>query len=98
MANRPLIRSNLADVKEQILAKPTRKPVPPESTNAEAFYYVKQINAGTELVVHLDGGEEVQGTLEWYDRAALMLKRQDAPDLLLMKHAIRYIRKNEEDA
>ena len=45
--NRKLIRPSLNEIKEQI-APPRRaplqkKPVPPDQTNAENFYYVKQM-------------------------------------------------------
>ena len=97
MSNRRLIRPNLADMKDKGDGKPRRKPAPPEITHAEAFYYVKQIDAGTPLVVVLNDGEELEGTIEWYDRGCLKIQRQGAPDLLLMKHAISYIYKREED-
>ena len=39
--NRKLIRPDLSDIKEQLPSKAYRgrKPVPPEQTSAEAFYY-----------------------------------------------------------
>ena len=97
MSNRRLIRPNLADIKDKRDGKPRRKPAPPESTNAEAVYYVKQIETGTPLVVVLTDGEEIEGTIEWYDRGSLKVNRENAPDLLLMKHAISYIYKREDD-
>ena len=33
---------------------PRRRPVPPEQTSAEAFYYLKQMNNQTPMVVVLD--------------------------------------------
>ena len=46
--NRKLIRPDLAEIKEQFhtTAKMYRqkKPVPPEQTNAESFYYLKQMS------------------------------------------------------
>lgn len=75
---------------------PRRRPVPPDATSAEAFYYLKQMNAKTPMVVLLDNGEELRGIIEWYDRSCIKLHRQGAPNLLLMKHAIRYMFKADE--
>ena len=97
MANRRLIRPNLADIKERVQVKPRRKAAPPEATSAEAFYYVKQINSGTPMIVILNDGDKLEGVIEWYDRSCIMLNRENAPDLLLMKHAIRYMHKQEVD-
>lgn len=95
MSNRRLIRPNLADVKERFGAKPKRKTPPPEATSAEAFYYVKQMNAQTPMVVVLTDGEQLEGVIEWYDRSCIKLNREGAPNLLLMKHAIRYMHKRD---
>ena len=43
-----------------------RRPAPPEQTNAEAFYYLKQMNNQTPMVVVLDNGDELRGHIEWY--------------------------------
>ena len=52
--NRKLIRPSLNEIKEQIApprrAAPQKKPVPPDQTNAENFYYVKQMQAKTPMV------------------------------------------------
>jgi sRNA-binding regulator protein Hfq len=73
-----------------------RKAVPPESTSAEAFYYLKQMNAKTPMIVVLTDGEELRGVIEWYDRGAIKVNRFGAPNLLVMKRAIRYMYKAEE--
>lgn len=96
MSNRRLIRPNLADIKERAPSRPHRKPAPPEVTNAEAYYYVKQIDACTPIVVVLADGEQVEGTIEWYDRGCIKLNREELPDLLLMKHAISHIYKSND--
>jgi hypothetical protein len=45
--NRKLIRPSLNEIKEQITpprrAQQQKKPIPPDQTNAENFYYVKQM-------------------------------------------------------
>jgi host factor-I protein len=73
-----------------------RKPPPIAETNAETFYYKKQIDAHTEMTIVLNGGEEVTGTIEWYDRDALKINRKDAPNLLLLKHNIKYMFKADD--
>ncbi len=94
--NRRLIRPSLAEVKEQsVTPGPRRKPVPPEQTHAESYYYVKQMQARTPVVVVLTDGELIRGTVEWYDRDCIKITRSGVPNLLLYKSAIKYIYKDE---
>ena len=72
-----------------------RVPPPPE-TNAEIFYYKKQIDAHTVMVIVLLDGEEIEGTIEWYDRGALKVNRKSAPNLLVLKRNIKYMYKADE--
>jgi sRNA-binding regulator protein Hfq len=65
-------------------------------THAEIFYYRKQINSRTLMVIVLTDGEEIEGTIEWHDRDALKVNRADAPNLLLLKHNIKYMFKAED--
>ena len=69
---------------------------PPNETNAEIFYYKKQIDAHTVMVIVLLDGEEIEGTIEWYDRGALKVNRKSAPNLLLLKRNIKYMYKADE--
>ena len=69
---------------------------PPTETNAEIFYYKKQIDAHTVMVIVLLDGEEIEGTIEWYDRGALKVNRKSAPNLLLLKRNIKYMYKADE--
>lgn len=74
-----------------------RKRIPPPSeTSAEIFYYKKQIDAHTPMVIVLLDGEEIEGTIEWYDRGALKVNRRDAPNLLILKRNIKYMFKADE--
>lgn len=73
------------------------KAAPPEVTNAENFYYLKQMNAKTPMVVVLTDGEQVRGCIEWYDRASIKVNREGAPNLLVQKHCIKYLYKQEEE-
>ena len=69
---------------------------PPTETHAEIYYYKKQIDAHTPMVLVLQDGEEIEGTIEWYDRGALKINRRSAPNLLVLKRNIKYIYKAEE--
>ncbi len=69
---------------------------PPMETNAEIFYYKKQIDAHTLMVIVLLDGEEIEGTMEWYDRGAIKVNRQSAPNLLVLKRNIKYMYKADE--
>jgi sRNA-binding regulator protein Hfq len=73
-----------------------RKRVPPEQTNAESFYYKKQMDSRTPMVIVLQDGEELRGTIEWYDKGSLKLHRQDGPNLLILKHNIKYLYKDQD--
>jgi sRNA-binding regulator protein Hfq len=74
-----------------------RKRVPPPvETNAEIFYYKKQIDAHTLMIIVLQDGEEIEGTIEWYDRGALKVNRKSAPNLLVLKHNVKYMYKADE--
>lgn len=72
------------------------KAAPPESTNAENFYYLKQMSSRTPMVIVMTDGEEIRGWIEWYDRACLKVNREGAPNLLIQKHCIKYLFKEEE--
>lgn len=74
-----------------------RKRQPPATeTHAEIYYYKKQIDAHTPMVLVLQDGEEIEGTIEWYDRGALKINRRSAPNLLVLKRNIKYMYKAEE--
>src|SRR5436305_712015 len=54
MANRKLIRPDMNELKKDLPARSVRrKQTPPEQTNAEEFYYLKQMAAKTPMVVIL---------------------------------------------
>ena len=95
--NRKLIRPDLTDIKGTSKLFRTRKPVPPEQTSAESFYYKKQMENHTRMVIVLHDGEEIRGTIEWYDKSALKVHRPDAPNILLMKDTVKYMYKENED-
>lgn len=74
----------------------SRKASPPEQTNAENFYYQKQMQSRTPMVIVLRGGEEVRGVIEWYDRCCIKVNRTTEPNLMIYKPAIRYMYKEGE--
>ena len=97
--NRKLIRPSLNEIKEQI-TPPRRAPqaqkkaVPPDQTNAENFYYVKQMQAKTPMVFVLRDGETLHGVIEWYDKCCLKVNRNGEPNILLYKPCIKYMYKD----
>jgi len=75
-----------------------KKPAPPEQTNAENFYYQKQMQSRTPMVIVLRDGEEVRGIIEWYDRNCIKVNREDGePNLMIYKPAIKYMFKEGEN-
>lgn len=80
-----------------------------ESSYAEVFYFQKQIQSQTRMVVVLENGMEIEGIIEWYDRYAIKLRNVGMPDaaenghgggrnrVLIYKDGIRYIYKAGED-
>ena len=99
--NRKLIRPDLSELKEHFHGTARlfrqRKPIPPEQTNAESFYYLKQMTNKTRMVIVLKDGQELRGTIEWYDKAALKVHRPDEPNILLQKDTVKYMYKENED-
>ena len=78
------------------LIGPRRKQVPPEQTNAENFYYLKQMGARTPLVVVLLDGEEIHGWIEWYDKDCVKVHTHGEQNYLVYKHAIKYLYKERQ--
>ncbi len=95
MTNRKLIRPDV-DQRGAAGRGVRRKQVPPEQTNAEEFYYLKQMASKTPMVIFLTNDEELRGWIEWYDKGAIKLNRPNEPNLLIPKHNIRYMFKEEE--
>jgi sRNA-binding regulator protein Hfq len=75
-----------------------RKPAPPEQTNAENFYYQKQMQSKTPMVIVLRDGEEIHGMIEWYDKSCLKVARNGQSNLLVYKPAIKYMFKEGENS
>ncbi len=73
-----------------------RKSPPPDQTNAENFYYQKQMQGKTPMVIVLTDGEEVHGVIEWYDKACIKVNRNGAPNVMIYKPSIKYMYKEAE--
>jgi host factor-I protein len=74
-----------------------RKTAPPEQTNAENFYYQKQMQSKTPMVIVLRDGEEIRGMIEWYDKSCIKVGRNGQTNLLIYKPAIKYMFKEGEN-
>ncbi len=105
--NCKLIRPSLDAVKEKVQHQKRRpqpqrstqqkgkRATPPEHTSAENFYYLKQMQNETSMVLVLQDGEELRGVIEWYDKACLKLNRPEGRNLLVYKDAIKYLYKDD---
>lgn len=93
-ANRKLIRPSIQEIKEKINGRRSAgKTAPPDQTNAENFYYMKQMQSKTPMVVVLKDGETLEGTIEWYDKSCIKFNRDNDPNLLIFKSNIKYMHK-----
>jgi host factor-I protein len=99
MVNRKPIRPSLSDIKVQMprYGPVPRKSVPTEATNAEKYYYIKQMAAKTPMIVKLTDGEEIHGVIEWHDKNCIEIHRRDGPNLLILKHVIKYMYKQKKN-
>jgi len=69
-----------------------------EPSHAEVFYYQKQVQAQTPMVVVLDDGERLEGVIEWFDKDAVKLRLTTLQRVLVYKSAIKFIYKTGENA
>ena len=102
--NRRLIRPSLTEVKETRAPRegapprkdgpPPKKVTPPDQTNAENFYYLKQMQSKTPMTIVLKDGEVLNGVIEWYDKCCLKVNREGAPNLMIYKSNIKYMHKS----
>jgi len=109
-ANRKLIRPSLnrndqnsnhtqaAMERRERPAAGGKKLPPPETTNAENFYYQKQMQGKTPMVIVLRDGEEIHGVIEWYDKHCLKVNRNSQANLIIYKPAIKYMYKEGENS
>lgn len=83
---------------EALTARSGRSAAFTEDTHAEAFYFQKQIQAQTPIVVVLETGEQIEGTLEWYDHNAIKLRNGQRRHTMIYKASIKYLYKATEKA
>jgi host factor-I protein len=98
LTSRRLIRPSITEVSDRANWRGSghRKQAPQEQTNAENYYFIKQMQNKTAMVVMLTDGTELRGWIEWYDKDCIKLNRTDGPNLLIYKHSIRFMFKEEE--
>src|SRR5437773_1110151 len=90
-------RGDRGDRGERAMGGGAKRTAPPEQTNAENFYYQKQMQSRTPMVIVLRDGEEVHGIIEWYDRNCIKVNRESGePNLVIYKPAIKYMFKHGE--
>jgi len=95
--NRKLIRPNFSEIKEKMARETHKKKLHPSyDTFAENYYYLKQMNKRTPMIIVFNDGETVEGQIEWYDRNCIKLNRSNDPNLLIYKRSIKYIYKLED--
>ncbi len=63
----------------------------PEQTFEETKYLKRLIESATPVRVKMINGEEVTGTIEYYDRSFIRLTRRGQPNLFIFKHDIKYL-------
>ena len=110
-ANRKLIRPSLSrndhtpnhtqapmERRERPAGGGGKKVPPPEATNAENFYYQKQMQGKTPMVIVLRDGEQIHGVIEWYDKHCLKVNRTSLPNVVVYKPAIKYMYKEGENS
>ena len=94
--NRRLIRPSFNEMKDPRSPRkeaPPKKATPPDQTNAENFYYLKQMQSKTQMTIVLKDGEVLKGVIEWYDKGCLKVNRDGEPNLLIFKSNIKYMYK-----
>jgi len=90
-------RERAAKAPERV-AGAAKKPTPAEQTHAENFYYQKQMQSKTPMVVVIRDGEELHGIIEWYDKNCIKLNQvARKSNLLIYKSSIRYMYKEGEE-
>ncbi|HEX5229378.1 MAG TPA: hypothetical protein VFW44_16795 [Bryobacteraceae bacterium] len=63
----------------------------PEQTFEEVKYLRYLIDKSIPVRIRLSSNEEVQGIIEFYDANFIRVTRENAPNLFLYKHDIKYL-------
>jgi host factor-I protein len=68
-----------------------KNPRPLEQTFEEGKYLKHLSDMKIPVCVKLVDGEEVRGTIEYYDQRFIRITRQGVPNLFVFKHDIKYL-------
>lgn len=93
---RRLIKPSINDIERYTKRDNRKKTVPQFRTNAENYYYKKQMEAKTHMIVELIDGEQIKCFIEWYDEKCIKVKSKDGRNLIIFKHYIKYFYKDNE--
>jgi sRNA-binding regulator protein Hfq len=91
---RSFTRGDAALLSHQQPAVPTPNGHSPQS-HAETFYLQKQMQSQTPMVFVLEGGDRLEGCIEWYDIDAIKIRHGNVRTLIY-KAAIKYLYKAAE--
>ena len=104
LGNRKLIRPTLARLEgsgehherpNRPASNGQKKASPPEQTHAENFYFQKQMQSKTPMVIRMNDGEEIRGVIEWYDKNCIKVNRANGEaNLMIYKAGIKYLYKD----
>ena len=81
-------RSRASDASSGERGRGRRALPAPETTQAEATFFLRQIEQHAPLVFKLRDGETLRGVVEWQDRGALRVALADGGHVILQKHAV----------
>ena len=79
------------NVRRPLTPPPTKGSRAPEQTFEEIKYLKRLIENATPIRVKMADGEEVKGTIEYYDQRFIRLTREGLPNLFIFKHDIKYL-------
>lgn len=82
---------------EVLTTRANRSAAYSEDSHAESFYFQKQMQTQTRMVVVLLDGEQIEGTLEWYDHHAIKLRSGNRRRTMIYKAGIKYLYKKAEE-
>ncbi len=94
--SRKLIKPDLNEIKKFQKKESKKKPPPAYKTHAENYYYIKQMNNRTPMVIELINGDVLKGRIEWYDEKCIKLRKSEAENFIVFKHVIKYMYKSPE--
>ena len=88
------VGQGLGSDREEAVSKAKTKA--PEQTFEEVKYLRYLIDRAIPVRIRLSSNEEVAGIIEFYDSNFIRVTRDDAPNLFLYKHDIKYLYEDPE--